>query len=103
MSMTEPFATETLLSELKDVIANAEAVLQLSAADASDQAQSLRTQMNEHIHRAKIDLKQLQEAAASRIREAADGADAFVKQHPWKTAGVAAGLGLILGLLMSRR
>lgn len=40
--------------------------------------------------------------AEERCREAAEGANSYVRKKPWQVIGVAAGVGLILGLLCSR-
>ena len=36
-------------------------------------------------------------------KEAAQTTDEFVHEHPWKAVGIAAGVGLIVGLLIGRR
>jgi ElaB/YqjD/DUF883 family membrane-anchored ribosome-binding protein len=38
-----------------------------------------------------------------RTREAARATDEFVHDRPWTAVGVAAGVGLIIGLLIGRR
>ena len=38
-----------------------------------------------------------------KTKQAATVADDFVHDHPWKSMGIAAGVGLILGLLIGRR
>jgi len=37
------------------------------------------------------------------VREAAANADEYVHANPWQAVGAAAGVGLLLGLLLSRR
>ena len=38
-----------------------------------------------------------------RISDAAKATDAMVREHPWEAVGIAATVGLVLGLLMQRR
>ena len=39
----------------------------------------------------------------TRAKEAARDADGYVREHPWQAVGIAAGVGLLLGILISRR
>jgi ElaB/YqjD/DUF883 family membrane-anchored ribosome-binding protein len=41
--------------------------------------------------------------AVEKGKEAAHTTDEFVHEHPWKAVGIAAGVGLIVGLLIGRR
>jgi ElaB/YqjD/DUF883 family membrane-anchored ribosome-binding protein len=41
--------------------------------------------------------------ALRRAREVADATDEYVRENPWQSVGIAAGVGLLLGLLLSRR
>ena len=40
--------------------------------------------------------------ASTRARAAADDANHYVHRHPWSSAAVAAGAGVLIGLLLSR-
>jgi ElaB/YqjD/DUF883 family membrane-anchored ribosome-binding protein len=42
-------------------------------------------------------------AAEARAREAASQVDHQVREHPWTAVGVAAGVGLLVGILVGRR
>ena len=41
--------------------------------------------------------------ASARARAAAGDANHYVHRHPWSSAAVAAGAGVLIGLLLSRR
>lgn len=41
--------------------------------------------------------------AARRAREAAEAADRYAHEEPWRVAGVALGVGALIGVLLSRR
>ena len=53
--------------------------------------------------RARVKLDEVVSAVAYSTRQVANAADEYVHEHPWSAVGVAAGIGLIVGLLMSRR
>ena len=42
-------------------------------------------------------------AAVNRTRAAARATDGYAHDHPWTIAGACAGVGLLLGMLISRR
>lgn len=46
--------------------------------------------------------KEIQEKAMEKGRAAAEATDAYVHENPWTTMGIAAGLGLVVGLLLGR-
>jgi ElaB/YqjD/DUF883 family membrane-anchored ribosome-binding protein len=73
--------SEKLLAELRAMVRDAEALLQSAAAESG-----------EH-------LREVGDSA----REAASEIDEQVRSNPWAAVGVAAGVGLLLGLLLGRK
>ena len=55
------------------------------------------------MNQAKADLVHLQEAAVAKAKAAGHATDEFVHENPWRSIGIAAGVGLVMGLLISRR
>jgi len=45
----------------------------------------------------------LQEAAVRKGRKIAHDTDEYVHEHPWRAIGIAAGVGLLVGMLIARR
>ena len=76
--------TEQLMAQLRAVAREAEALLQATAGQTGEQIEELR-------ERAKASL-----AAAREI-------DAQVRNNPWAAVAIAAGVGLLLGLLLARK
>lgn len=94
---------DKLISELRTVISDAEELLRMTADEAGDGAASLRGRVKDRMNQAKDDLMRLQAVAMDRAREAGDAADEFVHENPWQSIGVAAGIGLVVGMLVARR
>ncbi len=94
---------EKLMTDLRTVIADAEEVLKVTADQATAGAADLRVRMQERLQQARIRLHDLQESAVARARAAGHAADDYVHENPWKAIGVAAGIGVIIGLLIGRR
>ena len=94
---------DKLMADLKVVIADAEELLKMTAGQAGDKAAELRMRMQARMEQAKADLSDLQKLAFNKARDAGNAADAYVHESPWRAVGVAAGIGLVIGLLISRR
>jgi ElaB/YqjD/DUF883 family membrane-anchored ribosome-binding protein len=92
-----------LMEDLQLVIEDAEELLRMTAKEAGDSAADVRKRVQERMEQAKVELLHVQDAAIAQAKAAGQAADAFVHENPWKSVGVAAGLGLVLGLLLSRR
>jgi ElaB/YqjD/DUF883 family membrane-anchored ribosome-binding protein len=94
---------DKLMSDLRVVIADAEELLRMTADQAGESAADLRGRLLIRMHQAKADLAQMQHAAIAKVRDAGHATDEFVHENPWKSIGVAAGIGMVVGLLIGRR
>ena len=103
MTQTTTASRDKLMADLRVVIADADELLQLTASQAGDKVADLRARMEERMAKAKDELSHLQSAAVHQARDAAKATDHFVHDRPWTAVGIAAGVGLIAGLLMGRR
>jgi ElaB/YqjD/DUF883 family membrane-anchored ribosome-binding protein len=48
-------------------------------------------------------IEEMQSMVVERTRECMEATDTFVRENPWRAVGVAAGVGVIVGLLLARR
>ena len=94
---------EKLMNDLKIVIADAEELLKMTASEVGEKASALRTRMQTRLDQAKTDLVRLQELTVVKAKEAGQATDAYVRDNPWQAVGIAAGVGLLVGMLISRR
>jgi len=85
------------------VIKDAESLLRVTAAQTGDKVQEIRARAEETVRNAKARLGEVEEQALERAREFAGEADEYVRGNPWQAVGIAAGIGLVIGMLMSRR
>lgn len=94
---------EKLMADLKLAVADAEELLKLTAHQVGEGSAGLRERLNERIAQAKHRLLDLQATATEKAKAAGHAADDYVHEHPWKSVAIGAGIGVILGLLISRR
>jgi ElaB/YqjD/DUF883 family membrane-anchored ribosome-binding protein len=96
-------SADKLGSDLKLVLGDVEALLKQAAASTGQQAVELRERAAERLHRASLRMSEARIAAAERSKAAARRADDWVHSNPWAAVGAAAGVGFLLGMLVSRR
>ncbi len=94
---------DKLMNDLLTVITDAEELLRMTADHAGETAEGIRERVTQRLNKATAELHCLQNAALSQAKAAGQATDAFVHENPWKSVGIAAGVGLVLGLLASRR
>ena len=70
-----------------------------SVADAAD----ARARAAESLRQARERLQSLEGEMLVRARDAARETDRYVRDNPWQSLGIAASVGLLLGLLIARR
>ena len=106
MSTATPSLVETqekLISAIRSEISDAEEMLSATADQAGEKMTRLRSRIENRLREAKFRLIDAEEALMARTREAAHAADSYVHESPWTAIGVAAGVGVLVGLLLGRR
>lgn len=101
--MTERVSADQLIDDLTAVIRDAENLLRATAAQTGDKIGEMRARAEESVRQAKERLSGIEDEALKQARVLAGEADEYVRGNPWRAVTIAAGVGLVLGLLMSRR
>lgn len=94
---------EQLIADFKVVVADAEALIKATANQGGEALANLRTRTEESLAVAKEKMAEAQDALVEKSRIAAKATDDYVHENPWKAVSVAAGVGLVIGLLIGRR
>lgn len=94
---------QQLVTDMKSVIADAEDMLQATADQAGEKVATLRARIQERLQGAKLRLSQAETALVAKTRAAARATDTYVHESPWTAVGIAAGVGLLVGLIIGRR
>jgi ElaB/YqjD/DUF883 family membrane-anchored ribosome-binding protein len=93
---------EKLMQDLRVVVADAEELLRATAGQAGEKVSAARERIQENLAAAKQRLAAAQDAVVAKTKEAAKVTDEYVHENPWKAVGIAAGVGLVIGMLISR-
>lgn len=92
-----------LAEDFKAVLNDAEELLRHAARDAGDGYNEARARLEESLKAARTELETLEKAVLDSTRRAAHATDVYVHNHPWESIGIGAGVGLLLGMLITRR
>jgi ElaB/YqjD/DUF883 family membrane-anchored ribosome-binding protein len=90
-------------TDTKKLVADAQAMLQAATSMTGRKADELRTRGMELLDQALGKASQYQDQALEKGKELAHTADVYVKDNPWRTVMAAAGVGLLVGMLISSR
>lgn len=94
---------EQLIGEFKSLMADAEALIKATEDHPGEVISSIRNKALETLAGAKESLSNVEDKLIDKAKVAAEGTDDFVHRNPWEAVGVAAGLGLLIGLFIGRR
>ncbi len=94
---------ESLVAEFKALMADAEALIKATEDHPGAAISSIRQKALETLAGAKESISTVEGQVLDKAKLAAEGADDFVHRNPWEAVGVAAGLGLLIGLFIGRR
>lgn len=100
---TSEVSKEQLIQDFKAVVADAEALLSATAGHGGEAISSMRQKVEASLAAAKAKMSDAEHALVERTKAAAKATDEYVHVHPWQAIGVAAGVGLLVGLLIGRR
>jgi ElaB/YqjD/DUF883 family membrane-anchored ribosome-binding protein len=100
-------AKDKLYEDFGTVIEDSQALLRAMASAPGERASALRGDLERKLGEARKRLGDLQDGAVERGREAARQADEYVRDNPWQSiaigAGVAALIGIAIGVMLSDR
>lgn len=101
-SVGNEVSKEKLMQDLRVVVGDAEELLRATAGQAGEKVLAARERIQENLAAAKVRLIAAEEAVVARTKQAAKATDQYVHENPWKAVGIAAGVGLVVGVLISR-
>lgn len=93
----------SLAHEFSTVLDDAQALLRHAAGEAGKGYAEARERLENSVKTARDRIGSIEEAVLDSAREAGRSADGYVRSHPWESIAVGAGIGLLLGILISRR
>jgi ElaB/YqjD/DUF883 family membrane-anchored ribosome-binding protein len=96
-------AREQLLRDFNQVVSDTEELLRSLASVGGEKATAARESVEENLATAKKRLRDLQGSAVERATDAARATDDYVHENPWQVIAIAAGVGVLVGLVLNSR
>ena len=103
MNDSAPPVSDRLVQDLRTLVTDAEELVKATAAETGERIRDARLRLQDRLHGARARLADAERALVEKSKAAAQATDRFAHENPWKVAGIAAGVGLLLGLLIGRR
>lgn len=100
--MEDTITKQQLKNNWKSLVDDLETVLNEVKSDLGDKASAVRSRLERNLEAAKERLAELEGDLKDQASAAAEAADEYVRENPWQSAGVALGVGFVLGVLISR-
>jgi len=91
------------MSDIKNVIADAEELLKQAASSTGERAAELRETAVARLKQAREKAADVQVVVVEKGKKAVRATDDYVHEHPWTSIGIAAGVGVLVGLLINRK
>jgi ElaB/YqjD/DUF883 family membrane-anchored ribosome-binding protein len=91
--------TGRTLGEFKEVLASVEEFIHAAASQSGEKLEKARANLERVTRAGREALERAEESG----RAAVEATEVSIKEHPWTAVAVSAGVGLLLGLLISRR
>jgi len=88
-----------LVQDFKVVVHDAESLLKATAGELGDKAREARARLAASLDSAKGSFHRLEDKAVAGAR----ATDRVIRDHPYQSIGIAFGVGLLIGVLVSRK
>jgi ElaB/YqjD/DUF883 family membrane-anchored ribosome-binding protein len=99
----EPKITvDPAIEELNRIVEQAESLLRSLGAEGGEAAEAVRERVTQTLEQAKSKLKATASNAEEVVESLADRADGYVRGNPWQAVAIAALLGGVVALLMTK-
>ena len=94
---------QKIVSDLKNVVADAEEILRATAYIAGEKVCELRERITLRLEDTKVRLADAEAILIDKTKAAARATDDYVKTNPWQAVGIAASIGFLIGVMITRR
>ena len=94
---------KTVRNDMKTLLKDAQELFREATSVTGVRADELRSRGQALLDAAMVKAQEVQAAALETGKEIAQTTDDYVHENPWKAVAIAAGAGLVLGVLIARK
>lgn len=96
-------APSGIAQEFQDFVADVEDLIRTSTSLTGDDLTRAKAKLSARVAAARAFVEEMPATIAARVRNTAEVADSYVREQPWRTIGITAAVGLLIGFLLGRR
>lgn len=96
-------ARHQLAQDMRALIHDSEELLRAAQRQGGEQLTAARERLEGSLRQARRKLDDAESAFTERARETVRQTNHYVHEHPWTAVSVAAGTGILMGMLLARR
>jgi ElaB/YqjD/DUF883 family membrane-anchored ribosome-binding protein len=101
--MNDHVTTARLKADMAAVVRDAEALIKASADQGGEKMTEARARIRESLEAAKARMLDAERATMQYGEDTLHATEDYARRNPWQAMGVAAGVGLVIGVLLARR
>lgn len=94
---------KTVRNDMKTLLKDSQELFREATAATGEKAEDLRNKGLVMLDAAMEKAQEIQATAMEKGKKATQTTDEFVHEHPWKAVAISAGIGLVIGMLISRK
>lgn len=92
---------DRLAADMKLVMTDLEALLRSTADQANGEMEEWHARLRDHMAGMKRSLADMEHNAVDKAKAAGRATNQYVHEHPWRSIGIAAGVGAVVGVLVT--
>jgi ElaB/YqjD/DUF883 family membrane-anchored ribosome-binding protein len=94
---------KTTRTDIRTLVKDAQELFREATTVTGEKADELRGRGLQLLDSAMVKAQEVQTAALETGKELAEKTDDYVHENPWRAVAISAGVGLLLGMLISRK
>lgn len=95
--------SEKFVTDVKVLMNDTEALVKATASHAGDKIVEIRDRAQNAVSHLKPRIEAVETELVQKAKSSAAATNAYVRENPWAATGIAAGIGLMIGLLLNRQ
>lgn len=96
-------ARDRLAEDMRMLIRDSEELLRAAQRQSGEQILAARDRLESSLRQAREKLDRAEDAFEERTRDTVRRTNGYIHDHPWTAMSVAAGTGILMGILLARR
>ena len=94
---------DTLVDDFSALLSEADALLKKASQETGEQARDLQTEIEAKLQTARLKLQDMEGQATESAKAVKQATETYVQQNPWQAVGIAAAVGFVAGIMLTRK